>query len=746
MATKNTLVLTEALYISAYPIERPLLPPLKSGGGGYGSGGWGLSEGRPRGTGGPGRFNSHEPAVRRVLDDERRGTYNDAEQIYKPQIEQLSTLLQAQRNALKQQAISSEATPTAQLAAEQRNLTTLINGKRQQYMGLLPAALAFYGAIPFYKRTDSLVTRMFDPGAFSDPTTLYDILFSSVDAAYRLHIESESIRLLSAELAALAAQFDDAELQASPVNLVQAAARREAQIHEEQRICFESLPAYLQQDLINLTPNQDNVSLAEALKTYVANANHLTNLLRHQISAFSDINPEINSPLSKPQLEALYHLVDEQAKRRAGPLWAEYHQALTLNESIRFLQQFAAAYQALQVRAEQAAQLLARHLAEQETARLAAEAEHRAKEAEYQSTRYTSLGRAASATPLLTPIGGAAFDLTPAAYAALQHAIRRAVLELGAAAGATLTPIIVGALALAWPSNLGNADRQFSVSVPLTDLAPPEGLDLAAITASDNTLMLPYTLASSEENDGLHLLLTQNSSPIPVHIAAFDAERQAYSLALDNPSRILTWTPATAPGSEQGSSTSLPITPSDATIYTGSELIRLTGQLESYPALDLLELDRIIVTFPADSGLAPILVMFKDRRMEPGVVTGKGDAIEGAWLGDSTRGTGAVIPEQIAAQLVGQEFRNFNEFRKAFWKTVAIDAALSHQFSAQNLAAMRNSGSAPFPPAGDHHMSHRKYVLHHIVPISESGAVYDIDNIRIVTPKAHQEIHYGPKK
>ncbi|RIP91823.1 HNH endonuclease signature motif containing protein, partial [Salmonella enterica] len=33
--------------------------------------------------------------------------------------------------------------------------------------------------------------------------------------------------------------------------------------------------------------------------------------------------------------------------------------------------------------------------------------------------------------------------------------------------------------------------------------------------------------------------------------------------------------------------------------------------------------------------------------------------------------------------------------------------------------------------------------IHHIKPIEEGGGVYDIDNLRITTPKLHKFIHYG---
>lgn len=59
---------------------------------------------------------------------------------------------------------------------------------------------------------------------------------------------------------------------------------------------------------------------------------------------------------------------------------------------------------------------------------------------------------------------------------------------------------------------------------------------------------------------------------------------------------------------------------------------------------------------------------------------------------------------------------------------------------------MRKHGYAPGVDDLDIYMSQMTYVLHHSTPINESGGVYDMDNIRIVTPLAHKRIHYGDKQ
>ncbi|WP_413081246.1 HNH endonuclease signature motif containing protein [Yersinia vastinensis] len=45
------------------------------------------------------------------------------------------------------------------------------------------------------------------------------------------------------------------------------------------------------------------------------------------------------------------------------------------------------------------------------------------------------------------------------------------------------------------------------------------------------------------------------------------------------------------------------------------------------------------------------------------------------------------------------------------------------------------------PPKKEHVGGREKYEIHHVNPINGGGAVYDIDNLRVVTPKRHIEIH-----
>ena len=60
---------------------------------------------------------------------------------------------------------------------------------------------------------------------------------------------------------------------------------------------------------------------------------------------------------------------------------------------------------------------------------------------------------------------------------------------------------------------------------------------------------------------------------------------------------------------------------------------------------------------------------------------------------------------------------------------------------------MKN-GNAPIPLEEQWLGKQSTYQLHHKTPINQGGAVYDMDNLIIVTPRFHREIlspkyHYG---
>ncbi|WP_404975985.1 HNH endonuclease signature motif containing protein [Yersinia intermedia] len=98
------------------------------------------------------------------------------------------------------------------------------------------------------------------------------------------------------------------------------------------------------------------------------------------------------------------------------------------------------------------------------------------------------------------------------------------------------------------------------------------------------------------------------------------------------------------------------------------------------------------------------------------------------------------MPVQIADKLRGRKFSSFGEFRRALWLEISKDPTLSEQFKSGNLGNIKN-GKAPSPRESEQVGGRVKHELHHVKPISKGGAVYDIDNIRVLTPKRHIKIH-----
>jgi|GEM_PF-1881201 len=134
------------------------------------------------------------------------------------------------------------------------------------------------------------------------------------------------------------------------------------------------------------------------------------------------------------------------------------------------------------------------------------------------------------------------------------------------------------------------------------------------------------------------------------------------------------------------------------------------------------------------------------KRLLPGKASGIGTEITDTWLKGSARNAG-FFPKSIADKLKNIDFKDFNEFRQTFWKTVADEPNILGQFDSQSVQRMQN-GFAPFTEATQQLGGQKNYILHHITPINQGGAVYDMSNLMIVTPRYHKEIldpayHYG---
>ncbi|MFJ2714188.1 S-type pyocin domain-containing protein [Pseudomonas sp. NPDC087346] len=164
------------------------------------------------------------------------------------------------------------------------------------------------------------------------------------------------------------------------------------------------------------------------------------------------------------------------------------------------------------------------------------------------------------------------------------------------------------------------------------------------------------------------------------------------------------------------------------------------SQIEGLPGEDITAEDCILV-FPAETGLKSLYVVFsRPARLTPGTVTGIGEDVSGIWLAGAGSGLGAPIPTRIADRLKGREFSSFDAFRKAFWSAVRDDQELFSQFN-QDAQDRLMSGNAPAVRDREAVGSRGVFEIHHVERITDGGAVYDIDNLRVNTPKNHISQH-----
>lgn len=71
---------------------------------------------------------------------------------------------------------------------------------------------------------------------------------------------------------------------------------------------------------------------------------------------------------------------------------------------------------------------------------------------------------------------------------------------------------------------------------------------------------------------------------------------------------------------------------------------------------------------------------------------------------------------------------------------VSRDPELLSQLTSKNQQRVK-LGLAPYAPQRDQVGGKKKFDIHHVELISNGGAVYDMENLRVVTPKQHIEAH-----
>ncbi len=409
-------------------------------------------------------------------------------------------------------------------------------------------------------------------------------------------------------------------------------------------------------------------------------------------------------------------------------------------------------------KAEEAAKAaeLARKAAEQEkTRRARQEAANKLKSVNVQSVR----GIPNAATPAAIPLAWATasyggLSLGSDVVASVWSQITAGLAELRAIATASLAgPVAVTVASLLYSEKVG-VGSDLVPGRDISSLMPADVLSLSGLSAlnsaadSKTGVSMPVRGRMILGADGkleTQLVRTRVAGMVPVVRAVPDQATGYWGYTLPAvagaPGQTILISPSDAPGVNGQLGLSGPVPLPENILHTGDQDIAPADTVViTTPVADDLDFSDVILIFPADSGLKPLYVMYRSPRNMPGTASGNGKGVGDNWLGKSVNGNGAPIPSQIADKLRGRKFDSFDSFRRALWSEVGKEPTLSSQFKGNNKKAL-SKGYSPFPPEAEQVGGRTRYELHHITPIKDGGAVYDVDNIGVLTPKRHIELH-----
>ncbi|WP_256667345.1 S-type pyocin domain-containing protein [Pseudomonas sp. ANT_J28] len=678
------------------------------------------------------------------------------EQEYQTRSSQLPQTIEAELAATRYEGPTDPVPPLQSVARELGVLNKLTERKTAEFHSKTATANAFYGGDPFNRHINEFMIKATKIEKWPGPD---GIAMQSLNQSLRAAIEA---RLLSQTLQSLHQRTVNLQ---HTLNAMQAteqarlAAEQEAQRVAAERARIEA-EQQRQRDIADAAHRERVaffarerarfVALHEARRPAKEQAQTAAEAAARQVAAeqarleaqADPLHRAAEADAEKSRIERAHRTQKEQRERqRENALRTErdvYRQQAEKNRRERLIQ---AVLEAQENRRQQAlldAQAEPERLAE--LARLTARRQAQT-EARWENPVFAHYGSMAAFGPTFTGTLGTV-GVSPATSLALRTALRAAVSAAIAALASTATPVLVGFAALLAPSRLGNGDL-FSVSVPLSELAPDSTADLYELAAVGGEIDLPVRLGSRTIGNSVEIVVVATDgvtvpASVPVRLAHFDARKNVYvsgSTVSNGP--VITWTPLIEP---QDPSTEFPLIDTDLPIYEGATVTPDAGRIDPFPELDRYGFGGFITVFPIDSGIPPTFTMFRDRRQDPGVAIGSGQSVSGNWLGAASTLEGAPIPKQIADKLRGREFSSFKAFRRVFWKAVANDPFLIDQFTQLNKTDVRD-GLSPSALPSEQVGGRKKFEIHHIEPISEGGAVYDIDNLRILAPKQHIETH-----
>ncbi|WP_145520832.1 S-type pyocin domain-containing protein [Yersinia mollaretii] len=345
--------------------------------------------------------------------------------------------------------------------------------------------------------------------------------------------------------------------------------------------------------------------------------------------------------------------------------------------------------------------------------------------------------------------GKGAIALEPEVTQGLGASLRMALFKLSTGTVASMTgPLAVTVAAAFYPVNVSKGLHQspcwdrppLAGSIPLSNL----GISPATGSAKQDDIELPIRMLIADADGFMEIHAVKTgvagiSAKVKVVAAQYDAHQETYTFTTDHRlPRTFTFTSSGADismGEPAAASTPPASRPTSDVVIRHAVIHTVLPQ----PTWEDRDFHDYIIGFPANSGLEPVYVYFKNPRYESGTVSGQGKTVSGLWFAGASRGLGAAIPTAIADQLRGRRFSTFDKFSEAFWAVVGHDPELSRQFKRHNIALMKKRFS-PFTPASEKINGRDKFECHHVNTMKEGGAVYDMDNLRIATPKRYIKI------
>ncbi|XOM69351.1 pyocin-S3, partial [Pseudomonas aeruginosa] len=233
-----------------------------------------------------------------------------------------------------------------------------------------------------------------------------------------------------------------------------------------------------------------------------------------------------------------------------------------------------------------------------------------------------TLAMPATSAPLVSVAGfGSAAVETARLAASLTNAVNRLIQIAGSGPGAYVATFAVLSLysdQAGKDSDKVPAGVRNALALEASALGLPGTADLQSAAKAGGTVDMParLTSAAQESPSGksqIAAVLTNGATVpkgVPVRAATLNTATGRYEVTVpakstvpNTPPLILTWTPATPPGSQNPSSTT-PVVPQPVPVYEGATITPVQAEPESYPGVPL-DLDDLIVIFPAGSDVPP---------------------------------------------------------------------------------------------------------------------------------------------